>query len=32
MQTFYIFLAVMALLAVVVFFGLYRVDAGYGKF
>ena len=32
LQAFYIFLIVMALLAVVVFFSLYRVNAGYGKF
>ena len=32
LHTFYLFLIVMAVLAVVVFFSLYRVDAGYGKF
>ena len=32
LRAFYWFLAVMALLAVVVFFSLYRVNAGYGKF
>ena len=32
LQTYYLFLAGMAVLAVVVFFCLYHVDAGYGKF
>ena len=32
LHAFYVFLVVMAVLAVVVFFSLYHVDAGYGKF
>ena len=32
LHAFYVFLVVMAVLAVVVFFCLYHVDAGYGKF
>ena len=32
LQAFYLFLTVMAVLAVVMFFSLYRINAGYGKF